>query len=266
MTAYIEWVISFFDTNNLPGDKGTATFLNGLGKNTFQVLRNLILPRKVYGKSQDQVTKVLLNHYDPKPLVISERFNFNLRNQEPYVNTYVLLHDWEGNMGEYSIQDRPYWPRPKGGMIPRSRTEYFPILPDPRNCLWSKAMRKKFLVEEGLNFACAVKIAQSMESATQKTKLLQSTATTVSPTPEVNMLTFRGKADSCYRCGRTDHPPTHCPFKNAQFPNCGRIGYIQQACRSKLRGSPLSHSRRGRGGGTRSRKHYAGGRGYNLSV
>ena len=36
----------------------------------------------MYGKSLDQVTKVLLNYYEPKPLVISERFNFNRRSQE----------------------------------------------------------------------------------------------------------------------------------------------------------------------------------------
>ena len=51
-------------------------------------------------------------------------------------------------------------------------------------------MQKKLLIKEGLTFARAVESAQSIESAAQKTKLLQSTATTVSPTPEVNMLTF----------------------------------------------------------------------------
>ena len=227
-----------------------ATFLSALGKNTFQVLRNLMLPEKVYGKSLDQVTKVLLNHYEPKPLVISERFNFNRRNQEPNESIQdhiaelrrLTVHCEFGNFLDEALRDRFV-------------------------CgLRSESMQKKLLVEEGLTFARAVEIAQSMESAAQKTKLLQSTATTVSPTPEVNMLTFRGKADSCYRCGHTDHPPTHCPFKNAQCHNCGKIGQIQQDCRSKPKDSPLSHNWRGRGGGARSRKHYAGGRGYNRSV
>ena len=92
-------------------------------------------------------------------------------------------------------------------------------------------MQKKLLVEEGLTFAHAVEIAQSMESAAQKTKLLQSTATIVSPTPEMNMLTFRGRADSCYKCGHTDHPPFHCPFNNTQC-----LTVATQATSSKLAG------------------------------
>ena len=250
MTAYIERAMFFFYANNILGDKRAATFLSALGKNTFQVLRNLMLPEKVYGKSLGQVTKVLLNHCEPKPLVISERFNFNRRNQEPNesIQDYIAelrrltVHCEFGNFFDEALRDR---------FICGLRSE---------------SMQKKLLVEEGLTFARTVEIAQSMESAAQKTKLLQSTATTVSPTPEVNMLTFRGKADSCYRCGHTDHPPTHCPFKNAQCHNCGKIGHIQQACRSKPKDSPLSHNWRGRGGGARSRKHYAGGRGYNRSV
>ena len=69
-------------TAYIPGEKRAATFLSALGKNTFQVLRNLMLTEKVYEKSLDQM-KVLLNHYEPKPLVISECFNFNRHNQEP---------------------------------------------------------------------------------------------------------------------------------------------------------------------------------------
>ena len=75
--------VFFWDANNVLGDKSAATFLSALGKNTFQVLRNLMLPEKVYGKSLDIVMKDLLNHYEPMPLVISEHFNFNKRNQEP---------------------------------------------------------------------------------------------------------------------------------------------------------------------------------------
>ena len=41
---------------------------------------------------------------------------------------YILLHDWAGNMGKYSVRGWQYWP---GGTIHNPRTEYFPIL---RNC------------------------------------------------------------------------------------------------------------------------------------
>ena len=186
--------------------------------------------------------KDLLNHYEPMPLVISEHFNFNKCNREPNesIQDYVpelrrlTVHCEFGNFLDEALCDRFIYG------------------------LWSKAMQKKLLVEVGITFTRAFEIAQSMELAAQKTKLLQSIATTGSPTPDMNMLTFRGKGDSCYRCGHTNHTPTHCPFKNSQCLNCGNIGHIQQACMNKPTGNPLSHGRRGRGGGTRSRNHYTG--------
>ena len=77
MTAYIERATLYLEANNVPREKWAATFLSALGKRTLQVLCNPILTNKVHSKSLDEVTKVLLNHYEPKPLVISERFNFN---------------------------------------------------------------------------------------------------------------------------------------------------------------------------------------------
>ena len=52
--------------------------------------------------------------------------NFFCKQENMIKCKYVLLHDWEGITEKYSVQ--------KGGTIPRSRTEYFPVLPDPRNC------------------------------------------------------------------------------------------------------------------------------------
>ena len=100
-------------------------------------------------------------------------------------------------------------------------------------------MQKKLLVEEGLTFAHAVEIAQSMESAAQKTKLLQITATTVSPTPVHSIM------PSALLWQHRPHPASLQEKTNRQSP---------------------SHNRRGKRGGARSRKHYAGGRGYNRSV
>ena len=77
MTAYIEMATLYLDANNVPREKWAATFLSALGKRTFEVLCNPILTNKVYSKFLEEVTKVLINHYEPKLLVISERFNFN---------------------------------------------------------------------------------------------------------------------------------------------------------------------------------------------
>ena len=72
MTANIERETLYLDANNVPREKWAATFLSALVRSTFQVLCNKMLPQKV-----EEVTKVLLNHYEPKLLVISKRFKFN---------------------------------------------------------------------------------------------------------------------------------------------------------------------------------------------
>ena len=47
---------------------------------------------------------------------------------------HILLHDWGGQYREIFCLRSTILARPKVGTIPRSRTEYFPVLPDPRNC------------------------------------------------------------------------------------------------------------------------------------
>ena len=44
------------------------------------VLRNLVAPSKPQDKSMLELTTVLKKHFEPKPIVIAERFYFHRRN------------------------------------------------------------------------------------------------------------------------------------------------------------------------------------------
>ena len=57
ITAYIERAPLYLDANNVPREKWTTRFLNALGKSTLQVLCNPMLPKKVYGKSLEEVIR-----------------------------------------------------------------------------------------------------------------------------------------------------------------------------------------------------------------
>ena len=83
MAAYIERALMYLDANNVPQNKKAATLLSAIGKNTFHVLRNLMAPAKLQDQSFEDIVKALLDHYEPKQLVIAERFNFNRRQQRP---------------------------------------------------------------------------------------------------------------------------------------------------------------------------------------
>ena len=47
---------------------------------------------------------------------------------------HLLLHEYEGNLGEIFRLRSTVSVRPKGGTTPRLGMEYFAVLPEPRNC------------------------------------------------------------------------------------------------------------------------------------
>ena len=58
-------------------------FLSLIGAKTYGLLRDLIAPAKPKEKSLAELTKTLRTHFEPRPLIIAERFHFNQRNQLP---------------------------------------------------------------------------------------------------------------------------------------------------------------------------------------
>lgn len=99
--------------------------------------------------SYKQLTEALLAHYQPKPLVIAERFRFQKRNQN------------EGeSVSDYVVALRQL----------SKHCEYGDHLNEAlRDCLVSglasESIQRKLLTERDLTFARACEIARSMEMA-----------------------------------------------------------------------------------------------------
>ena len=97
--------------------------------------------------------------------------------------------------------------------------------------LKNEGTQKRLLSEADLTFQKALEIAQGMEAAAKNAKELQSqTAPGVVPFEEV---VHNVTSTNCYRCGRANHIPAQCPFKEAKCHNCGKTGHIRRTCRSK---------------------------------
>ena len=58
-----------------------ATFLALIGADAYGVLRNLLAPELPKDKSFGELKELLVSHYLPKPILITERFKFHRRNQ-----------------------------------------------------------------------------------------------------------------------------------------------------------------------------------------
>ena len=112
VTAYVERVELYMDANDMPEARRVATFLNGIGKTTYAIIRNLMIPDKPAEKSLKDIIAVMEKHFEPKPLVISERFKFNKRVQLPSetVSKYVA----ELRKLSEIVNSKPFWMMPSG--------------------------------------------------------------------------------------------------------------------------------------------------------
>lgn len=81
ITAYVERVKLFFQANEIAEGKQVAVFLSAMGPKTYSLLRSLVTPESPKDKTLEQLVEVLTKHFEPKPLVIAERFNFHRRSQ-----------------------------------------------------------------------------------------------------------------------------------------------------------------------------------------
>ena len=62
-------------------DKQKAVFLTCVGTTTYTLLNNLVRPVKLQDKSPDELLALLKSHFEPRIVVIAERFRFYQRLQ-----------------------------------------------------------------------------------------------------------------------------------------------------------------------------------------
>ena len=80
--AYSERFEQYVIANDIKDEKEVvATFLTTIGSKTYNVLRDLLVPAKPSEVKLEVLVKTLRDHYEPKPIVIAERFHFHKREQ-----------------------------------------------------------------------------------------------------------------------------------------------------------------------------------------
>eukprot|EP00731_Ephydatia_muelleri_P004560 Em0002g736a len=81
ITVYLERVGQYFIANEIPTGRRVAVLLSVIGSRTYSLLRSLLHPEVPGEKTYDQLATALREHFEPKRLVVVERFHFNRRNQ-----------------------------------------------------------------------------------------------------------------------------------------------------------------------------------------
>ena len=222
VTAYLERLQLFVSANSIADDKRVPTLLTVVGAEHYSLLRGLVSPQLPKDKSFDELVTLLTKHYDPEPIVIAERFHFYRRNQGS-----------NESVGDYLAQLRRLASRCKFG------TFLDEALRDRLVCgLESENVQKVLLTKANLTLDKALEISQGMEAASVKAKELKGNhrvnpvLSLKGPTPALT------PTQPCSRCGRGNHDPSTCRFKNATCHHCGKTGHIAPVCRSKAAGKP----------------------------
>ena len=208
LSSYLERLDAFFTVNDIKDEKAVPAFLSLIGSKTYSLLKNLVAPSLPKDKSFAELVAALQKHFEPKPLVIAERFHFHRRSQAEgeSINNYVAelrrltTHCQFGDFLDQALRDR---------LVCGLRNE---------------GIQKKLLTEADLTLARAIELSVGMESAERNARSLKGTETTIKTVSSSNR--------PCYRCGRKSHDQKDCRFKDAECHNCGKRGHIATVCRS----------------------------------
>jgi len=99
-------------------------------------------------------------------------------------------------------------------------------------------IQQHLLAESVLTLKRALKVAQILETAAQNTQALQETTQPMGvfraiTQSKVHKFTTGNSCDqvpTCFRCGKSNHTPVKCKFKDAKCLNYGKVGHIKPVC------------------------------------
>ena len=220
VTAYLERIELYLAANDIAEAKRVPVFLSVIGGKTYTLLRNLLAPDKPSTKTYANLVETLRKHFEPKKLVIAERFQFHKRKQA----VGETISDYVAELRRLSMNCE--------------FADLNEALRDRLVCgLRSEAIQRKLLTEKDLKFAKALEIAQGMEAVDRDTLQLKGSEAAIQQvTARPKEAFFNNERGQCYRCGRSNHAATDCRFEDAVCHNCGKKGHLARVCRSRRQG------------------------------
>jgi hypothetical protein len=225
---YAEQVALFWEANDIDDEaKRRAVLLTSIGSEAYSVLKNLTAPAKPAEKSLADVLKLLKEHYAPRPNPIVKRQEFYRRDRHAGERIAVYLSELRRLADQCEFE-----------------TYLDTALRDRLMMGVDDARIQRRLAEENykeLTLTKVVNIALAIESADQSVTTLQNkpptpVAVNAVPPRSENYKSQRSAVyddRQCWRCGKANHVPAKCKFKNVDCFNCGRDGHIQRMCRNK---------------------------------
>ena len=80
---YVERVQLYIEANAIPEDRRRVVLLSVMGSKTYAVLSDLLAPALPREKTFAEISAALTKHFEPKRVVIAERFHFTNAHSYP---------------------------------------------------------------------------------------------------------------------------------------------------------------------------------------
>ena len=80
ISTYLERVSLYFAANDIGDGKKVSVLLTEIGTKNYGIIRSLVAPALPQDKTFKDLVTVLTDYFQPKPLIIAERFRFYQRN------------------------------------------------------------------------------------------------------------------------------------------------------------------------------------------
>ena len=223
--SYVERLDQYFAANDITeAAKKRATLLSSVGAVTYKLIRNLTTPDGPTSRTYKDITKLVQEHYNPKPSTIVERFKFNSRNQQSgeSISNYVANLRQMTEFCDFGISLED-------------------MLRDRLVCgIHDIRIQRRLLAEPNLTFKKAMELAIALETIDRDTKDLQdqNSQSTVNYQKELTIqkkpvITPSGQPNKCHRCGGA-HFASECRFKEFICHSCKKRGHLARCCRTRI--------------------------------
>lgn len=233
---YIERVKHFFNANDIQDNgKKRSILLSAIGAKTYKLLRNLVAPATPGDKTFDEIVQVVKDYYDPKPSEIVQRFKFNSWNRKQTESVSAYMSELRALANKCNFG-----------------TTLDDMLRDRLVCgINDNQIQRKLLSEGKLTLKRAVELATGAEVASNHVKEianatggLEQSVNKVFQTSKPHekgrerhrprsYVNNSDRPNKCYGCGKSNHEPSECYFKDKQCHNCNKEGHIAAMCPSK---------------------------------
>ena len=176
ISTYLERVELYFAANGIAEEKQTSVLLTVIGTKNYGIIKSLVAPARPKDKTYAELEAVLKAHFQPKPLLIVERFRFYQRSQAAGES----VTDYLAELRRLAITCD------FGTFLNEALRDRFVC------GLKAEGTQKKLLAEADLTIARALEIARGMEVATHDAKELKHSssalatgATTTTPATKI---------------------------------------------------------------------------------